>query len=60
MQEINVTKGDLIEIPCKNKYTYSGKLRMLEVQNNPFDENETHEKTDVFVCFGIADDGIIF
>ena len=42
-EEINVTKGDLIEIPCKNKYTYSGKLRMLEVQNNPFDENETHE-----------------
>lgn len=40
---INVTKGDLIEIPCKNKYTYSGNLKMLEVQNNPFDENETHE-----------------
>ena len=26
-----------------SKYTYSGKLKMLEVQNNPFDENETHE-----------------
>ena len=40
---VKVTKGDLIEIPCKNKYTYSGNLKMLEVQNNPFDENETHE-----------------
>ena len=41
--EFEVKKGDLIEIPCKNKYTYSGNLKMLEIQNNAFDENETHE-----------------
>lgn len=40
---ISVVKNDLIEILPKQKYSYKGNLRMLEIQSNPFDENEVHE-----------------
>ena len=40
---ISVVKNDLIEILPKQKYSYKGNLRMLEIQSNPFDENEVNE-----------------
>ena len=40
---IQITKDDLIEISPKQKYSYKGNLKMLEIQSNPFDENEVHE-----------------
>lgn len=43
-ENIKIGKNDLIEIPPKNKYTYDGKLKMLEVQSQAFDETEVHEE----------------
>ncbi len=40
---IPVLQNDLIEILPKQKYSYKGNLRMLEIQSNAFDEKEVHE-----------------
>lgn len=40
---ISINKGDLIEILPKQKYSYKGNLKMLEIQSNEFDEKEVHE-----------------
>ena len=40
---IVVNKGDLIEIPPKNKYTFDGKLYMLEILSNKLNKEEVHE-----------------
>lgn len=40
---IPVTTNDLIEIPPKNKFSYKGTLKMLEIQSNSFNEKEVHE-----------------
>lgn len=40
---ILVNKGDLIEIPPKNKYTYEGELYMLEILANKLNMKEVHE-----------------
>lgn len=45
-ENIKIGKNDLIEIPPKNKYTYEGKLKMLEIQSQAFDEGEMHETND--------------
>lgn len=42
-KNIKAGKNDLIEIPPKNKYTYEGKLKMLEIQSQAFDATEVHE-----------------
>ncbi|MDE5830448.1 MAG: hypothetical protein K2H53_01885 [Clostridia bacterium] len=42
-EKIKVRKNDLVEIPPKNKYSYEGKIRMLEIQSQAFDEAEVHE-----------------
>lgn len=42
-ENIKVGKNDLIEISPKNKYTYEGELKMLEIQSQAFDETEVHE-----------------
>ena len=41
--KIEVAKNDLIEILPKQKYSYRGNMKMLEIQSNSFDENEVHE-----------------
>ena len=41
--KIKVAKNDLIEILPKQKYSYKGNMKMLEIQSNQFDENEIHE-----------------
>lgn len=41
--QIKVKKGNIIEIPPKHKYTYEGKLKMLEIQSQAFDKKEVHE-----------------
>lgn len=43
-ENIKIEKGILIEIPPKSKYTYDGKLKMLEIQSQAFDESEVHEE----------------
>ena len=40
---IQIAKDDLIEISPKQKYSYKGNLKMLEIQSNAFDEKEVHE-----------------
>lgn len=40
---IVVNRGDLIEIPPKNKYTYEGQLYMLEILSNKLNMKEVHE-----------------
>lgn len=42
-ETIKVRKNDLIEIPPHSKYSYEGKLQMLEIQSQAFDTNEVHE-----------------
>lgn len=42
-EKIEVTANDLIEILPKNKYTYKGNLKMLEILSSGLDENEIHE-----------------
>lgn len=42
-ENIKVEKNDLIEILPKNKYTYEGKLKMLEIQSQAFNKTEVHE-----------------
>lgn len=41
--KIEVVKNDLIEILPKQKYSYEGNMKMLEIQSNSFDETEVHE-----------------
>ena len=41
--KIPVKNNDLIEIPPKHKFSYKGRLKMLEIQPNAFNENEVHE-----------------
>lgn len=38
-----VKTNDLIEIPPKHKYTYTGYLKMLEVQTPAFNPDDVHE-----------------
>lgn len=38
-----VKTDDLIEISPKNKYTYTGNLKMLEIQTPAFNPNDVHE-----------------
>lgn len=40
---VPVVKDDLVEILPKQKYSYKGNLKMLEIQSNPFDQSEVHE-----------------
>lgn len=40
---VEVQKGDLIEISPSQKYSYLGNMKMLEIQSNGFDESEVHE-----------------
>ena len=40
---VEVSNNDLIEISPKSKYSYSGHLKMLEIQSSAFDESEVHE-----------------
>ncbi|MDE5539534.1 MAG: hypothetical protein K2J20_03510 [Bacilli bacterium] len=40
---VSVKKDDLIEILPKQKYSYKGNMKMLELQSNPYDETEVHE-----------------
>lgn len=42
-EECVVELGDLIEIPPKHKYTYTGNLQMLEIQTPAFNEKDVHE-----------------
>lgn len=42
-EKIQVKSNDLIEIPPKHKYTYSGNLKMLEIQTPAFNQNDVHE-----------------
>lgn len=42
-EKFEVKKDDLIEIPPKNKYSYEGRMNMLEIQSQAFDESEAHE-----------------
>jgi len=44
-EQCSVTKGDLVEIPPKHKYTYTGQLKMLEIQTPAFNPNDVHEYT---------------
>lgn len=41
--KIEIVKNDLIEILPKQKYSYEGNMKMLEIQSNSFDETEVHE-----------------
>lgn len=42
-KKVEVAKNDLIEILPKNKYTYKGNLKMLEILTSEFNEKEVHE-----------------
>lgn len=42
-EKCQIKTGDLIEIPPKHKYTYTGNLKMLEVQTPAFNQNDVHE-----------------
>lgn len=42
-KKIKVTKNDLIEISPKNKYTYKGNLKMLEILSSALNREEVHE-----------------
>lgn len=42
--EIHVKTGDLIEIPQNIKYTYNGKMKMLEIIPNSFEKLNIEEE----------------